>query len=181
MKVISSTIYKFNTDHFEVKVDFTKNKCSFQYRHSHTSKYFKVKTKYEIIFTRIWFGSFKNIFSVDSPKFVFDEKDKYETILLQVSPFKYIHVYDMINEFESFEPILYFYNVPSKTSGIISYAECKTYSIVMFSLDSKFSYININNSYKKKYKSPLDVIDSLTKEEVKLLPDEAFIEHQRLI
>jgi len=180
MSIITSTVYNFDTEFYKVKIDMGRKKCSLEYLHSYKTSYFKAKTKYEITFSKIWLGSFKNHVNIESPKFMFNSKDKYETLLIQVAPNKYIHVYNMVNEFESEEQIYNFYTLPSEYSGVLSYAEAKTYSIMMYNIQKKFSYVNINNVYKKNYKNPFDFIANMKSSDMDLIPKDAIIPYEYL-
>ena len=174
MSVVNFTIYNFETPYYKVKIDVAKSKCSLEYKHSHKTSYFKSSSKYEIIFERVWFGSLKNNLSIDNPKFNFDEKDTYETLLFQVAPTKYIHVYSNISEFDNNENIHKFFTIKTQ-NNILNYGETRNFTVLMFNLVNNFSFISINNSYKNKFKTPFDIFRSMKEEDTKLIPKNAYI------
>lgn len=179
MSVITTLVYKFETDFYNVKIDTNKSKCYLEYKHSFKTKYIKAKTKYEINYTKLWIGTLSDTLSnisIDSSNFLFDENAKYETLLMQVEPNKYIHVYNMINEFETDDFILYFNTIKSSSFGILNFAETKHYTILMFNISKNFSYVNINNSYKKSNSNPFESLNDLNIEKI---PKDAIIPYNK--
>jgi hypothetical protein len=177
MSIITTLVFKFETEFYNVKIDTDRSKCFLEYKHSFKTKYIKAKTKYEINYTKLWIGTLNsgvsNV-STDSPKFLFDKNAKYETLLMQVEPNKYIHVYNMINEFETDDSIVYFNTIKSNSFGILNFAETKHYTVLMFNISKNFSYVNINNSYKKSSSNPFEALNDL---DIDKIPNDAIIPH----